>query len=74
MNSFRYRTKTLLGSWRESFDAAVQDAIRAKQAREDEEGPGWHWVIDGTIEEREEVARNPSRYDAFGFSRQRRRA
>lgn len=51
MNSFRYRTKTLLGPWRTNEDAAVQDAIRAKQARRDEEGEGWHWVVPGAIEE-----------------------
>jgi len=51
MRSFRYRTATLLGPWRESAEAAVQDAIRAKQARRDEEGGGWHWVVPGAIEE-----------------------
>jgi hypothetical protein len=60
MNSFRYRTKTLLGPWRTTFDAAVQDAIRAKQARRDEEGTGWHWVIEGAIEERRDAASGPS--------------
>ena len=74
MNSFRYRTKTLLGSWRETFDAAVQDAIRAKQAREEDEGSGWHWVIDGTIEERKGAVQNASRNDHFDYSQQRRRA
>ena len=74
MSSFRYRTKTLLGTWRETFDAAVQDAIRAKQAREEEGGPGWHWVIDGMIEEREGVMHNASRKDHFNYSQQRRRA
>ena len=67
MNSFRYRTKTLLGPWRESSEAAVQDAIRAKQACADDEGTGWHWVIDGTIEERQEASRDHSYNNAFDF-------
>ena len=53
MPSFRYRTATLLGPWRETAEAAVADAIRAKQARRDEEGEGWRWVVPGTIEEGE---------------------
>jgi hypothetical protein len=52
MRSFRYRTATLLGPWRDSMEAAVADAIRAKQARRDEDGRGWHWVVPGSIEER----------------------
>jgi hypothetical protein len=68
MNAFRYRTKTLLGPWRNSNDAAVQDAIRAKQARPDEEGSGWHWVVPGSIEERQEAPRLHSRNDNFDFS------
>lgn len=68
MNSFRYRTKTLLGPWRTNEDAAVQDAIRAKQARRDEEGEGWHWVVPGAIEEREEAPLVHSRNDNFDFS------
>jgi hypothetical protein len=51
MASFRYRTATLLGPWRDSADAAVRDAIRAKQARRDDEGEGWHWLVPGLIEE-----------------------
>ena len=51
MGSFRYRTATLLGPWRSTPDEAVRDAIRAKQARRDEEGTGWHWVVPGSIEE-----------------------
>jgi hypothetical protein len=51
MPSYRYRTATLLGAWRSTAEAAVQDAIRAKQARRDEEGGGWHWVVPGSIEE-----------------------
>lgn len=66
MTAFRYRTTTLLGSWRNSEDAAVLDAIRAKQARHDEEGAGWHWVVPGSIEERQE-AHLHSRNDNFDF-------
>ena len=72
MNSFRYHTKTLLGPWRSSVEAAVQDAIRAKQARRDEEGEGWHWVVPGAIEERQEAAHSYSRNDNFDFSPQAR--
>jgi hypothetical protein len=68
MNSFRYRTKTLLGPWRATFDAAVQDAIRAKQARRDEDGTGWHWIIEGTIEERTDAASGPSGEGDFEYS------
>ena len=53
MLSYRYRTATLLGPWRETAEAAVDDAIRAKQARRDEDDKGWHWVVRGTIEERQ---------------------
>lgn len=59
MRSFRYRTATLLGPWRASFDAAVADAVRAKQARRDEDGAGWHWVVPGSIEERASAAPGP---------------
>ena len=51
MASFRYRTATLLGPWRETQEAAVRDAIRAKQGRLDEDGEGWHWLVPGVIEE-----------------------
>jgi hypothetical protein len=51
MPSYRYRTATLLGAWRSTAEAAVQDAIRAKQARRDEEGDGWHWIVPGSIEQ-----------------------
>ena len=51
MPTYRYRTATLLGPWRETAEAAVRDAIRAKQARRDDEGEGWHWAVPGKIEE-----------------------
>jgi hypothetical protein len=68
MSSFRYRTKTLLGPWRNAADAAVRDAIRAKQARRDEDGVGWHWVVPGSIEERQEAPHAHSRNHNFDFS------
>jgi hypothetical protein len=75
MNSFRYRTQTLLGPWRHNADAAVRDAIRAKQARRDEQGEGWHWAVPGSIEERLELPDVYSRNDNFDFSPvERRRA
>ena len=51
MPSYRYRTATLLGAWRSTAEAAMQDAIRARQARRDEQGNGWHWVVPGSIEQ-----------------------
>ena len=54
MTSFRYRTATLVGPWRATFDTAVEDAIRSKQARREEDGGAWHWVVPGAIEDRED--------------------
>lgn len=68
MHSFRYSTKTLLGPWRDTAEAAVRDAIRAKQACLDEEGEGWRWVVPGSIEERREAPRSYSRNVNFDFS------
>jgi hypothetical protein len=64
MPSYRYRTATLLGPWRASSDEAVTDAIRAKQARRDEHGDGWHWLVPGNIEERSGVAQDLARNDS----------
>jgi hypothetical protein len=64
MNCYRYRTATLLGPWRATSEAAVADAIRSKQAQSDEKGTGWHWVVPGSIEEREAAERPFSRNDA----------
>jgi hypothetical protein len=72
MNSFRYHTKTLLGPWRSTAEAAIQDAVRAKQARRDDDGEGWHWVVPGAIEERAEAVHSASRNDNFDFSPQTR--
>ena len=51
MLAYRYRTATLLGPWRETPEAAEEDAIRAKQARRNEGDAGCHWIVPGAIEE-----------------------
>ena len=49
---YRYRTPALAGPWRESREAALRDAIAAKQARLDESEPGGIcWLVPGDIEE-----------------------
>jgi hypothetical protein len=65
MNSFRYRTSTLLGPWRHTAEEASKDAIRAKQACRNEQGEGWHWIVPGSIEERQELPDIYSRNDNF---------
>jgi hypothetical protein len=64
MPNFRYRTATLLGPWRATFEAAVADAIGSKQARRDEDGAGWHWVVPGSIEDRDDAPQDFARNDA----------
>jgi hypothetical protein len=73
MASFRYRTATLLGPWRDSVEAAVQDAIRAKQGRRDEDGKGWHWMVPGVIEEGEGAPLAVSGRDARAIRAPQRR-
>ena len=73
MRSYRYRTATLLGPWRETAAAAAEDAIRAKQARRDEGDGGWHWVVPGTIEEGESPSLAFPPRDEFVFSASGRR-
>lgn len=52
--NYRYRTSVLVGSWRQSREAAIADAIKAKQAqRADEEPSGISWIVPGKIEETE---------------------
>lgn len=54
MTRYRYRTSVLVGSWRPSREAAVEDAINAKQAaREDEAPSGFKWIVPGEIEEKD---------------------
>jgi len=50
---YRYRTPALTGPWRDSHEDAVRDAIKAKQARQDEDEPsGIKWIVPGEIEMR----------------------
>jgi len=49
---YRYRTPALTGPWRNSHDAAVRDAVRAKQAEIDDDQPSRvAWIVPGRIEE-----------------------
>jgi hypothetical protein len=53
VRQYRYRTPALTGPWRDSRAAAVNDAVRAKQAEIEEEGPSnVRWIVPGRIEER----------------------
>lgn len=50
---YRYRTAALTGPWRDTREAAVGDAVRAKQAVTDGDDPGdVRWIVPGRIEER----------------------
>lgn len=52
MRRYRYRTPALTGPWRSSHDAAVRDAVRAKQAQIDRDQPSLvDWIVPGRIEE-----------------------
>lgn len=54
MRRYRYRTKVLTGRWRDSFDAAVDDAARAGQiAFDTEKKSAFRWIVPGNIEELE---------------------
>lgn len=53
MPRYRYRTPALTGPWRDSYDEAVRDAVKAKQAQIEEDQPsGVKWIVPGQIEER----------------------
>lgn len=53
MRRFRYRTSVLTGAWRETALEAADDAVRAKQAvNEDDKLSGLRWIVPGWIEER----------------------
>jgi hypothetical protein len=49
---YRYRTAVLVGRWRDSAEAAVEDAVAARQARRHDKIHGAiHWVVPGEIEQ-----------------------
>lgn len=53
MRRYRYRTSVLTGPWRETAFEAASDAVRAKQAvNDDAEATGLRWTVPGWIEER----------------------
>ena len=63
MPRYRYRTRALLGPWRNTRERAVDDAVRAKQAITDKDEPrGFRWVVPGQIdEEKDEKSPEPVR-------------
>lgn len=53
---YRYRTAALAGSWRDSREEALRDAVKAHQALADETAAdGLRWLVKGEIEEVESV-------------------
>ena len=53
MRRYRYRTSVLAGPWRATEYEAAGDAVRAKQAvNDDSEAGGIRWTVPGRIEER----------------------
>ena len=54
---YRYRTSALAGSWRESREDALRDAVKAHQALADPSRPeGVRWLVHGEIEEEESAS------------------
>jgi hypothetical protein len=52
-NLYRYRTKALVGPWRETRARAMADALHAGQVRRDEsDRHKLLWLVEGRIEER----------------------
>ncbi len=49
---YRYKTPVLTGPWRRLPDRAIDDAVRARQARLDEQGEVT-WEVAGAIERSE---------------------
>jgi hypothetical protein len=47
---YRYRTPVLVGPWRRNPDKALEDAVRAGQARA-VDGGDLNWLVTGDIEE-----------------------
>jgi hypothetical protein len=60
---YRYRTRALVGPWRNSRERAIDDAVRAKQAKLDDHEPrGFRWLVPGQIdEEKDEQPPEPVR-------------
>jgi len=53
VRQYCYRTAALTGPWRDTHEAAVGDAVRAKQAMIDtNDSGGVRWIVPGRIEER----------------------
>ena len=54
LRRYRYRTAVLVGRWRATRDAAIDDAVAAQQAfRGPDEPSGVTWIVPGRIEEHE---------------------
>jgi hypothetical protein len=52
MRKYRYRTTVLTGPWRNTPAQALLDAVRARQARIDGDGPQHvQWIVPGQIED-----------------------
>jgi len=52
VRQYRYRTPVLTGPWRDSHDAAVNDAVKSKQAVIGRGGSSaLRWIVPGRIEE-----------------------
>jgi hypothetical protein len=47
---YRYRTCAILGPWRSSPDEAAADAVKARQARWDDNEENLCWLVPGEIE------------------------
>ena len=66
MPRYRYRTPALAGPWRDTREAALRDAIAARQVRIEDDSPdGIRWTVPGEIEEAEtpeELRRRISRH------------
>ena len=48
MHRYRYRTEALAGPWRDCAHRALDDAVRARQARV--EGRSFEWLVQGWVE------------------------
>jgi hypothetical protein len=54
MERYRYRTSALVGPWRPRRLAAIQDAVRSRQASADGAGNLLLWLVPGVIERDDE--------------------